>query len=231
MKNFQNKLYKIITLAGVLVSALSAAPLFAQVAQDDPAAATTPGVRFAMPVYTSYRVVFDQVTNSGVNAASDTLRNIDFGIGFQFLFPTGGALSIGPEFGFGVPIGWVGSDNYVNTAVVHIPIRIVLSGDTNEFISWDAFFGIEYNISDLSYESLRYNEFTKEFEHTNVSLASTVEMTFDIGARVYFGGFMMMAAYKFPAAIVLNDTLGLPGLWDNSIFFGLGYQVGWGWGR
>ena len=230
MKNFQNKIYKIVTLA-VLASAVSAAPLFAQVAQSDPAEEGAEGVRFAMPMYTSYRTVFDQVTTPGVTTVSNTLRNIDFGISFQFLFPTGGALSIGPEFGFGVPLGWVGTDNYVNTAVFHIPIRIVLRGDANQFISWDAFFGIEYNISDLSYESLRYNEFTQEFEHTNVSLASTVEMTFDIGARVYFGGFMMMAAYKFPGAIVLNDTLRLPGLWENSVFFGIGYQVGWGWGR
>ena len=231
MKNFQSKIYKIITLAVLIIVAAAAPPLFAQVAQSDPAGEGAEGVRFAMPLYTSYRVVFDQATTPGVNTASDTLRNIDFGIGFQFLFPTGSALSIGPEFGFGVPVGWVGTDNYVNTAVVHIPIRIVVRGDANQFISWDAFFGIEYNISDLSYESLRYNEFTREFEHTNVSLASTVEMTFDIGARVYFGGFMMMAAYKFPGAIVLNDTLGLPGLWENSVFFGIGYQVGWGWRR
>ncbi len=220
MINLKNKFFK-VTLLFVVLSAVVTAPVFSQQAEND-----TPetSLYIGIPVFASYRAVFDQLTNPGANPGDDIIRNIDIGVTFQFLFPIGNSLSIGPEIGASLPVGWVSTENYINTRVFHVPIRLTLNGITNDFFSWDIFLGTEFNVSDLSHDNLRFDVDTQKFVDTSETIASTIEMTFDIGARVYLGGFMIMAAYKLPAALVISDTLNLPDLWDNSVFFGVGYR-------
>ena len=220
MINLKNKLFK-ITLLFVVLSAMVIAPVFSQQVEEN---AEEPGLYIGIPVFASYRAVFDQLANPGANPNDDIIRNIDIGATFQFLFPVGNSLSIGPEFGISFPVGWISTDNYINSTVFHIPIRLTLNSATNDFFSWDVFLGTEFNVSDLSHDSLVFDEDTQRFVNSSETIASTVELTFDVGARVYFGGFMIMAVYKLPVAIVIRDTLNLPGLWDNSVFFGLGYR-------
>ena len=133
---------------------------------------------------------------------ANVLFRTDFDAAFGVFFPIPNtSLSIGPEIGVSLPIFLL----LGNTLALHIPVRAVLNIPLTERISVDALVGTEFNF-----------------------IARSSNMTFDLGARIDFSGFLVGVMYTMPFSVVFADAereLLSPKYWENALTITIGGRI------
>ena len=217
-----------------------AAPLEAQSVNEGAAVVRdAPGAerdffQFSVPLSLSYQFAFDTTTHAFIKpqTASAVFRRIDLDATFQFLFLLPRGLYIGPEVGVSVSVpslaipltlGFAGiafmlpnelnvftsieAHTFTSTLAGHFPIRMVLNIPLlSDSIDMDIFAGAQFNLA-------------------RSAIQSVIDLTFDVGTRMYIYNLFVDISYALPVSIAINTTRAAAGFWQNGLTIGIGYRL------